>query len=285
MKLIIVSGLSGSGKSIALQALEDMGFYCIDNLPIGMLSAFAAHFAQSPRQMYGKAAVGIDARNLGYDFSQFQGALNEIRASGLDCEILFLETEADTLLKRFKETRRRHPLTRANIPLVEAIKLERDLLQPMLEHADWHIDTTHTTIHQLRDLVRDRVGPHAVQALSVLFLSFGYKFGVPRDADFVFDARCLPNPHWDPSLRTKTGKDPEVVAFLQSHPVVESMLDWIKKFLTEWLPHFEAENRSYMTVAIGCTGGQHRSVYLIEALAAEFRRTRSDVLVRHRELP
>lgn len=285
MKLTIVSGLSGSGKSIALQALEDVGYYCIDNLPVGMLPAFVNQLAESPRGAYGEAAVGVDVRNLGNDFSQFQTVLDEVRKPGIDCEIFFLDTDDDTLLKRFNETRRRHPLTKANIPLIEAIRLERDLLRPMLDNATWLIDTTRTTIHQLRESIRDRVRPGTAQTLSVLLLSFGYKYGMPRDADFVFDVRCLPNPHWDPAMRSKTGKDVDVINFLESHALVGKMYAGIRDFLTTWLPRFEAENRSYMTIAIGCTGGQHRSVYMVEALARELRQTRSNMLVRHRELP
>lgn len=284
-KVVIVSGVSGSGKSIALQALEDLGFYCIDNLPIGMLPAFIAQMAQLSSSGYGEVAVGVDVRNLGTDISQFLDALDTIKNSGFACEMVFLDADTEVLLKRFNETRRRHPLTKTNIPLIEAMKLERALLQPVRERAELLIDTSRTTIHQLREMIRDRVKQHATQALSLLFLSFGFKHGLPRDADFVFDVRCLPNPHWDPALRAKTGKDPEVAAFLESHPGVALMLGDIRAFLDRWLPGFDAENRSYMTVAIGCTGGQHRSVYLAEALAEHFRGQRSHVLVRHRELP
>ena len=285
MRLVVVSGLSGSGKSIALQALEDVGFYCIDNLPIGLLPTFVAQLMASPRNTYGEAAVGIDVRNLGNDFDRFQSTLAEIQQSGLQCDIFFLDTETDTLLKRFNETRRRHPLTKANIPLLEAIRLERDLLRPMADAATWRIDTTQTTIHQLREMMRERVRGGSEQTLSVLLLSFGYKFGTPRDADFIFDVRCLPNPHWDPALRSKTGKDSEVMQFLVQQPQVTQMRDGLQRFLDEWLPQFETDNRSYMTVAIGCTGGQHRSVYMVEQLAESLRKTRKNVLVRHRELP
>ncbi len=284
MKLIIVSGTSGAGKSIALQALEDLGFYCIDNLPIGMLPVFATQIVSPSQRGYDDAAVGIDARNLKGDFSQFQNMLDGIRRAGLACEIFFLDADTSTLLKRYSETRRRHPLTNSNVPLYEAIKAERGLLKPMAECADWHIDTSRTTIHQLREIIRERVKDKISQSLSLLFLSFGYKHGLPSDADFVFDLRCLPNPHWDPFLRPKTGRDDEVVEFLQSQSSVEKMLGGIVGFLNDWVPYFEAENRSYLTVAVGCTGGQHRSVYMVEALAARLRPTYPNVLVRHREL-
>lgn len=284
-KVVIVSGVSGSGKSIALQALEDLGFYCIDNLPIGMLPAFITQMAQLSSSGYGEVAVGVDVRNLGTDIGQFLEALDSIKSRGVAYEMVFLDADTEVLLKRFNETRRRHPLTKTNIPLIEAMKLERALLQPVRERAELLIDTSRTTIHQLRELIRDRVKQHATQTLSLLFLSFGFKHGLPRDADFVFDVRSLPNPHWDPALRAKTGKEPEVAAFLESHSGVALMLNDVRAFLERWLPGFEAENRSYMTVAIGCTGGQHRSVYLAEALTEHFRAQRGHVLVRHRELP
>jgi len=284
MKLIIVSGTSGAGKSIALQALEDLGLYCIDNLPVGLLDAFAKQVTSPLQHSYDDAAVGVDARNLSADFTEIQHIFTSIKQAGLDSEIFFLDADTDTLIKRFKETRRRHPLTTKDRPLVEAIKAERELLKPMAENASWHIDTSHTTIHQLRHLIRERVVRKESQSLSLLFLSFGFKYGLPSDADFVFDVRCLPNPHWDPALRMKTGKDSEVIDFLTNQQSVEAMCDGLYTYLKTWLPCFEEENRSYMTVAIGCTGGQHRSVYLVEKLAERLRESWPEVLVRHREL-
>ncbi len=284
MRLVIVSGLSGSGKSVFLHTLEDLGYYCIDNLPVGLLQAFAAQMVSTGERLYEKAAVGIDARNRSEDLQTFPRILQELRASGLEAEIVFLQAEDDTLLKRFSETRRKHPLTRRDLPLADAIGLERQLLEPLAANAGIYIDTTRTNVHQLRELVRQRLEASTTRALSLTFESFGYKHGVPSDVDFVFDVRCLPNPHWDAQLRPLTGLDREVVTFLETQPLVSEMFASVRDFIESWIPCFEAENRSYMTVALGCTGGQHRSVYLAERLASHFRSWRSGVLTRHREL-
>lgn len=284
MKLIIVSGLSGSGKSIMLHTLEDLGYYCIDNLPVDLLQAFAAQMTSGTERAYDNAAVGIDARNRPEALQRFPEILHAIEHSGLNCELFFLQAEDDTLFKRYSETRRRHPLTGNDRPLADAIRLERELMEPFAAHADLIIDSTHTNIHQLRELVRERVEQRAKRSLSLLFMSFGYKHGVPPDADFVFDVRCLPNPHWESALRPLTGLDSGVIDFLERQPRVGEMFEHLRDFMEKWIPCFEAENRSYMTVALGCTGGQHRSVYLAEMLAAHFRRSRDNVLTRHREL-
>ena len=284
MKLIVVSGLSGSGKTIALQAMEDMGIYCIDNLPFKLLPFLAAHLINAPRRHDKDAAVGIDARNLADDFEEFPAVLEQVRSQGVECEILFLTADDPTLLKRFSETRRKHPLSGADVPLNEAIEAERRLLSPVAADADWHLDTSHSNVHQLRTLVRERLGRRQERTLSLLFSSFGYKHGLPADADFVFDVRCLPNPYWEPHLRLLTGIDAEVRTFLEQQPAVGRMFEGIRDFLEVWVPNFEAENRSYMTIAVGCTGGYHRSVYLAERLAAHFRAVRGNVLIRHREL-
>ncbi len=207
-----------------------------------------------------------------------------MRASGINCEILFLDAERDTLLKRFSETRRRHPLSGEDTSLDEAIHRERELLEPLLERADLTIDTTRTTVHELRDLVRARL-VRAPYTLSLMFESFGYKHGLPPDADFVFDARCLPNPHWNAELRPLTGRDEPVAAFLEAQETVTAFHTQVRDFLAEWIPRFQQENRSYLTIAIGCTGGQHRSVYLAERLCGDFRGRLGQVNVRHRELP
>lgn len=284
MRLIVVSGLSGSGKTIALQAMEDMDIYCIDNLPFKLLPSLAAHLKSVQRLHYKDAAVGVDARNLADDFEDFSAVLEQVRSQGIKCETLFLTADDSSLLKRFSETRRKHPLSGADVPLNEAIEAERRLLSPVAADADWHLDTSHTNVHQLRALVRERLGRGEEQSLSLLFLSFGYKHGLPPDADFVFDVRCLPNPYWEPHLRPLTGADAQVRAFLEQQPAVGRMFEDIRDFLETWVPHFEAENRSYMTVAVGCTGGYHRSVFLTERLTAHFRKSRSNVLTRHREL-
>ncbi len=283
MKLVIVSGLSGSGKSVALDALEDLGFYCIDNLPLGLLPAFARQITESPRRNYEHAAVGIDARNLSDDFQGFPDLLDEINHMGLACEVIFLQADDDTLIKRFSETRRKHPLTRSEVSLPEAIKMERQVLDSLALSSAWCIDTTSTNVHQLRDMIRERMH-HKTTALSLTFLSFGYKHGVPVDADYVFDIRCLPNPHWVPQLRALTGLDEPVKEFLGQEADMTEMFENLCQFLERWIPHFEADNRTYMTVAIGCTGGQHRSVYLSRRLGDYFAGRRENVLVRHREL-
>ncbi len=285
MKLIIVTGLSGSGKSTALQALEDLGFYCIDNLPVGLLPAFAEQIISMPTRSYKNAAVSIDVRNLSTDLEHFPEVLDELKGTGLACEIFFLDADEKILLKRFSETRRKHPLTNQGLPLAEALTQERKLLEPMLTHADLYIETSQMHLHQLREIVRERVEAQTSSHMSLLFESFGYKRGIPADADFVFDVRCLPNPHWESQLRPLTGLDPEVVRFLEEQPAVVQMFEHIRDFLAAWIPRFEADNRSYMTVALGCTGGQHRSVYLVQLLAGHFRAARENVIVRHRELP
>ncbi len=285
MKLIIVSGLSGSGKSVALHTLEDEEFHCIDNLHLGLLSAFVKRLTSPDFDIYDNTAVGIDARSGATELNSFPSIIDEIRGSGLDVDVLYLDAEVPTLLKRFSETRRRHPLTRNGLPLVEAIHLERSLLSAIASYADLKIDTTQTTIHQLRALIRERVSRKQDSSLSLLFQSFGYKHGVPPDSDYVFDVRCLPNPHWESKLRSLTGQDPEVVDYLRSHREVEEMFESLRIFLEQWIPVFESENRRYLSVSIGCTGGQHRSVYLAERLSMHFRHAlNASVSLRHREL-
>lgn len=286
MKLLIVSGLSGSGKTIALQVLEDLEYYCVDNLPVALLPAFATQINDTrTHRVYDKVAVGIDARNIPEELREFPRFLEDIRHLGLATEIIFLEADEKTLLMRFSETRRKHPLSTRKVALVEAMLQERTLLQPIRACADLHIDTSFTNVHELRDLIRERVVRESSSPISLSFLSFGYKHGIPADADFVFDLRCLPNPHWVPQLRALTGADPQVKAFLDEQTPALEMYEQIRGFLDKWLPAFEAENRSYLTVAIGCTGGQHRSVYMVERLAAHFRQRYENVLARHRELP
>ncbi|MFP5507086.1 MAG: RNase adapter RapZ [Gammaproteobacteria bacterium] len=285
MKLLIVSGLSGSGKSVALHTLEDLDYYCIDNLPVALLEPFAQQLLDNPPVGQDNAAVGIDARTPSDDLQRFPQLLRRLRERGIQCEILFLQANDETLLKRFSETRRKHPLSKSNVSLADAIRQERNLLEPISANASLHIDTTHTNVHQLRDLVQERVGAKTAGTLSLLFKSFGFKHGVPEDADFVFDVRCLPNPHWDARLRPQTGLDKEVAAYLDDQPMVDEMYAEIRDFLDTWIPRFESENRSYLTVALGCTGGQHRSVYLAQRLGEHFNTRYPSVLVRHRELP
>jgi UPF0042 nucleotide-binding protein len=283
MSFFIVSGLSGSGKSIALQALEDLGFYCIDNLPAGLLPHFAEQLLATDRDTVRHTAVGIDARNRAF-LDVLPQSLERLKALGVDYRIIYLEADEPSLVKRFKETRRRHPLTNQDTPLLEGIRLERTLLEPLARDPALRIDTTHTTPHELRSRVQDFAQAGDDGGMTLLFESFGFKNGTPADADYVFDVRCLPNPHWQPELRAFTGRDPQVIGFLERHPQVEHMVEDLRQFLERWLPGFEAERRSYMTIAIGCTGGQHRSVYFVERLAAHFAARGLKIQIRHREL-
>ncbi len=283
MNIIIVSGLSGSGKSVALNTLEDIGYYCVDNLPISMIERFIAEIDQVTTPVEG-IAVGIDVRNLSTQIESFDDILNSPGKQDIKYQILFLRCNNQALLKRFSETRRRHPLSNSHTSLQEAINNEKTLLEPIAGKADLFIDTSNTNVHQLRDLVRRRIEHSEDETMSLLFESFGYKQGIPSDADFVFDARCLPNPYWDVQLREFTGQDPEVITFLEKQPQVISMRNQIRDYLATWVPEFARASRSYLTVAIGCTGGRHRSVYLIEELARAFRKGYPNLVIRHRDL-
>ena len=282
--MIIVSGYSGSGKSIALETLEDLHYYCVDNLPVELLKPFAQAILARENRLVQTAAVGIDARNFLDELEIFPEILSELRTMGLAVEILFLQATDEVLLKRYSETRRRHPLALQGVPLLDAIRRERRLLDSIMAHANLIIDTTRTNVHELRQLVRTRLHETPPGSVSILFESFAYKNGVPVDADFVFDVRCLPNPHWEPKLRSLNGRDAEVVAFLQKQREVVAMIEDLRRFLDTWIPCFETGYRSYLTIAIGCTGGQHRSVYITEVLADYFGKTRSNIMTRHREL-
>lgn len=283
MKLIVISGLSGAGKSIALNVLEDLGYYCVDNLPLGLLEAFAAELAAATPSPERVAAV-IDARNLSTVFDRFPEIVASIRGHGIDCEVVFLEADNNAITKRFSETRRKHPLTAANVALLEAIQRERTILEPVRDQAEICIDTSHTQYHELRELIRQRVDRRPLETMTLQFMSFGYKHGIPLDADYLFDVRSLPNPYWEVGLRQLNGRDEKVVAFLDSQPAVNAMVTSLREFLDQWIPAFEDDNRAYLTVAVGCTGGNHRSVYVVERLVAAFRERRSGVLIRHRDI-
>lgn len=286
MKLIIVSGRSGSGKSTALHVLEDLGFYCIDNLPIGLLFPLTqeATNQHSPGRL-GKMAVSIDARNLSGELSNFEDIYRSLQDTGVTIEIIYLDADEQSLLQRFHATRRKHPLSDDKTSLREAIGNEKKLLEPLSKLADLYIDTTGLSMYELRDMVKQRVAGRRHQELALLFQSFGFKHGVPLDSDYVFDVRCLPNPYWDTSLRQFVGTDQPVIDFLEKEPLSRKMVNDLTHFLESWLPSFADSNRSYMTISIGCTGGQHRSVYICDQLGRYFSGKYSNVQVRHTELP
>jgi UPF0042 nucleotide-binding protein len=279
MHLVLISGLSGSGKSIALNVLEDAGYYCIDNLPSLLLQQLVGQLDQ---QGYDKVAVAVDIRG-GESIALLPQQLDALRGHDLELQFLFLDAKNETLLKRYSETRRRHPLASNRHTLTEAIAEERVRLEGLAELGH-HIDTSDVKPNALREWVRQFIATEPGQGLTLLFESFGFKHGIPLDADLVFDVRCLPNPHYDLALRPQTGRDASVVAFLEAEPEVVLMRDDIARFVATWLPAYIRDNRNYLTVAIGCTGGQHRSVYFAEWLGRQFRE-RARVLVRHRELP
>jgi len=281
MKLIILSGLSGAGKSVALHMLEDLGYYCIDNIPAALLKPFISHTVRSSERIYERTAVGLDARNTDAEIASVPTLVDELKRSGIDCEVLFLVAGDEELLRRFAETRRTHPLSRQGESLRAAIANERRLLEPIVNNADQIIDTSHMGVHELRDLINHRVTPSGADRLSVLFQSFGFKYGIPGDSDFVFDARSLPNPYWDNSLRALTGRDPPVIRFLDEQPVVREFIDDVARFIAARIPAYRASARRYLTVAVGCTGGQHRSVYIAERLAERFTGSQPEVRVHH----
>lgn len=284
MRLIIVSGRSGSGKSTALNVLEDNGFYCIDNLPAGLLPELAERALLHTELLHPQIAVSIDARNLPSQLKRFPELLEEVRARHIQCDVLYLDADDETLLKRFSETRRRHPLTNESRSLAEAIRDEELLLAAIIDHADLKIDTTHLNLYQLRDFLKLRLLNKPEPGTAFLIESFGFKRGMPVDADLVFDVRCLPNPYWKAELRDFSGLDQPVIDYLTAQPDVEEMFQDIHAYLSKWLPRFAASNRAYVTIAIGCTGGHHRSVYLAERLGQALREPLKNLQVRHRDL-
>ena len=277
MQLFLISGLSGSGKSIALKVLEDSGYYCVDNLPADMLAALVEHLQ---RAGYSNIAVSIDVRSAN-SVQRLPPLLQQIKQQNVDVHVLFLDAQTDTLVKRFSETRRLHPLSDGVRTLPECVSNERELLAEISDIGH-HIDTTELNANALRAWIKQFIKLDRAR-LTLLFQSFGYKHGIPLDSDLVFDVRCLPNPHYNPVLQPLTGRDNAVIEFLDNTPSAQDMFRDIRDFVERWLPSFVADNRSYLTVALGCTGGQHRSVYLAEKLARHFEQ-QQQVLVRHREL-
>ncbi len=284
MKLVIVSGLSGSGKTVALHTLEDSGYFCVDNLPVGLLAEFIDKMTRSKPVLYEFIAIAIDARSGVDDMDRFDQIIDRIRSLNISLEILFLTSDIKKLLSRFSETRRKHPLSRSGLPLIEVIRLEQKLLSNIYSNADLIIDTTRFNVHELRQTIINRLLPDTGTELSILIQSFGFKHGLPADTDFVFDVRCLPNPYWEDQLKSLNGKDDSVIQYLQGFDDVNAMFDSILDFLKTWIPCFEKENRSYMTISIGCTGGQHRSVFLVEKIASELQQSGYNASLHHRDL-
>ena len=284
MRLVIISGFSGSGKSVALHALEDLGYYCIDNIPAGLLNTFVDHMVKRGDSVFENVGVGLDARNRPDDIDKVPELVRSLRKSGITCELIFLQADDEELMSRFSETRRKHPLSLQGAGLREAIARERELLGSIINAADLFIDTTSTSAHALRERIRQRIGEREPHNLSILIESFGYKHGLPADADFVFDVRCLPNPFWEPKLRPLCGKDEPVRAFLNEQPEVVRMIDDIAKFLETWIAKYQDFQRSYLTVAIGCTGGQHRSVYIADQVAEKLAAQYGPIRTLHHEL-
>jgi len=277
MQLILISGMSGSGKSVALNVLEDAGYYCIDNLPASLLPATAEFLRH---QGYAQVAVSVDVRSGG-GLAELPLTIAEFKRAGTDLRLIFLDAKTDTLTRRFSETRRRHPLDDGKLTITECIAREREQLGPIGELGA-HIDTSDLPPNALRAWIKDFLGVDRSK-LTLVFQSFGFKHGIPLDADLVFDVRCLPNPHYDPALRDFTGLDQAVIDYLEREPEVGRMYEDIRSFVHNWLPSFQRDNRSYLTVALGCTGGRHRSVYLVERLACQFGAA-AQLMVRHREL-
>ena len=284
MELVVVSGLSGSGKSVALAMLEDLEWYTLDNVPARLLSLVVGELVESDDAKFNRLAIGLDSRPRPEDLPVTRGLLEDLRARGLKCQLVFLHATEAVLVQRYLDTRRRHPHTPAKAgdrTLTGAIGYEQELLAPLAESADLVLDTSTMSVHELRDIIRDRVAGQRRNQVSLQFESFGFRQGVPKDADFVFDARFLPNPYWEPDLRMLTGRDAAVIGYLDDSADVQAYLGDIRGFLGTWLGRIESANRSYLTVAIGCTGGRHRSVYLAERLADHFQQEYPGVTVRH----
>ena len=286
MRLIIISGLSGSGKSVALNVLEDLGFYCIDNIPVNLLLSFVRDILLDQDAGYGNVAVGLDARNRATNIARLPTLIQDLRREqNISCDLIFLQAKDEILLSRFSETRRKHPLSKSDLSLPEAVAKERHLLAPIISSADLIVDTTSKTIYDLRQLIHNRVSERVEDKLSILVESFGYKHGIPPDADFVFDVRCLPNPYWEPNLRSLNGTEKPVQEFLESQTQVNEMINDIALFLGHWIPRYQIFQRSYLTVAVGCTGGQHRSVYITEKIAAQLAKDHGPIKTYHHEIP
>jgi UPF0042 nucleotide-binding protein len=283
-RLVVVSGRSGSGKTSALNILEDVGFACIDNLPPTLLPDLIKQLNSEGINDDLRLAVGMDARNLTGDLNKLPDILARLEATGIEVSVIFLQARRNDLIRRYSETRRKHPLSNEAVSLPEAIDLEAEILSPILNISDRNIDTSGLSLHQLRDLIKNIIVPNNPEHMAILFESFGFKKRLPDASDFIFDVRCLPNPYWKQELRSLTGFDESVIEFLESQVDVAAMLSDIIAFLTRWIPKFQANNRSYLTISIGCTGGQHRSVYIANRLREHFAKEQSLVQVVHKEI-
>jgi len=283
MRLVLLGGLSGSGKSVALNMLEDLGYHTVDNLPLTLIGPTVEATLGADRMRYPRLAIGVDSKSTPTEFEELARHITQWREAAHGCTVVYLLTDEATLIKRYSETRRRHPLADGR-DLPAAIAAEREVLEPLAQLADERIDTTRTNVHELRELVRERVAPEAGRPMTLVVESFAYRSGVPQDADLVFDVRCLPNPYWEPGLRGMTGQDQPIAAYLERHNVVNRMLVDLRRFLEAWVPAYSGSNRSYLTVAIGCTGGRHRSVFVAEHLSGALSRNGWRVLLKHWEL-
>lgn len=286
MKLILLGGLSGAGKTGALDMLEDIGYHTVDNLPLSLIApAVEEMLDEGNRKCYSRLAIGLDPYSAPEEFQTLAQRIEHWRTRKHGCTVVYLFCEPETLIKRYRATRRRHPLTDGNTDLVTAIAREAEALESLAQLADIRIDTTHTNIHQLREIIRERVSQDHAHPMSLIVESFGYRLGLAHDADYIFDMRCLPNPYWDPSLREFTGLDQPIIEYLEGHNTVTRMLSNLVTFISDWLPSYASSNRSYLTVALGCTGGRHRSVYMAEQMAKQLAHTGWRVTVRHRDIP
>lgn len=285
MQLIIVSGLSGAGKTVALKRYEDFGWYCIDNLPLALIQPLVAQAIASPEPRFERVAIGIDARATNREIDDFPHTIDSLRGQGITTRVMFLTAVDHVILARYNDTRRKHPLTSPEISLAEALALERRVLKPVADLADETIDTSAMSAHELGAVLRAQLPAAGQPRLALTLMSFGYKHGIPDGVDFIFDARCLPNPYWVPELRSLNGHNEQVAAYLGAQPEVREYEQTLLRFLQRWLPVFQAQGRPYVTVAIGCTGGRHRSVYLVNRLAAQLGGNRMTIASRHRETP
>lgn len=282
MQIVLISGLSGAGKSIALETFEDEGFFCVDNLPLSFVLSFIEKF--SDESSHKRLAIVVDARGFPDDLSEAKEVFASLNELPEHIDFVFLDATSEAIVQRYRDTRRRHPFYQAHLSLLDTIEHERSLLQPLKAYMDLHIDTSCLSVHDLRAFIKKQLlNKHDQHQLSIQVESFGFKHGTPLNADFIFDARCLTNPHWEPMLRPKTGRDIEVSDYLAGHEDVQAYLKDLEDFFYTWLPRFEQGTRAYLTIAIGCTGGQHRSVYLVEQLAKVIAQ-RYPLIVKHREL-